>query len=1071
MKLRTKYFILLSFVLQVFGFANNNLDSLFLVAKEMLLQQIKINNKNDKEGRPTENKYVVVIDGNSVNFQASNYVNSAGQYIVESGASTTILTPTEINSAQGKLSDFHTRRIGKDVKVKFYSVIINDFKFYVNKSLVNVDTGAIYIDKLGTYIKNEKFKNLNDQTKRKIKFFQEKIWSEVSALNPADTNFILYTFCKLSAVDAINGQTQVRTFFRDYLGFFGNPNLGRHAKYIRKESANGISSTSNQRIAQVIDNVINAVEVYIDGGFVPLPESYCGTSFESILTDTRASRKLLFNNEVASFKKFINANATTNDIHFDRIMAPEKEQDILINDILKERLTALKGNSQYKITFYFKEIPFVMDSDSIKLFAQKCVEGSSLDDGNNIVIVIPYFARKCEGNLYYWKMTSYRGIPMPAVFCNNATVKNNIETVLSGSGDLKTRLNNLFIHVPKKQHIIYAFINYEGNLIINASLSPTETTGETNVYAFKFYTDKRAYKLAVNFAGCQVTPPSTGYTATPGGAVYNYSGVGNVTVVDFACLAPANKTTMDAGADWQQIVHGLKESAAKDMNVVLKYIYWYVRDNIINQLIESPPPTDDHFIGNFNRVQYENIISVLDAGSMALSPIGLDAVFDGVTSIYCLSQGETSDALLYGTAVVAVGVSGGMVRGVLKGTDFMYISVKTGNLQIKPVTQLYCSLGGVGIKVNLKVSKKIFGQLASPASFNKLVSLKTQAGFDDFVKHLEDALDNTQLAAKLGESPKNVEDYFDYYRINKSAKSESQIISDFLTNLTLDLSKYAGKATKGIKNILNLESPVGLFRQLKGPSGDTYRAATFWSDEGAEIVHYLSSDNKYYIKHDPINGRVLFVDVESRKFVGFMLDQDNIVATNYVGLIENLKTIHGLPNGVRSINFNGTTITFPSDKATLLLGKYKPNSSVGVTGELGTDDIIEKMTILKNYSFADKSFEIKNGSIHILNIPSGNVESVENGWNTFFQDYNKEFLDLAIENKDQFKILFVSDPRKPQLLRTTTIIDGKFIPTGFAKEIKYLRERGIKSIYLKDGTAINLDIIDLNGLNWTGWQY
>ncbi len=287
-----------------------------------------------------------------------------------------------------------------------------------------------------------------------------------------------------------------------------------------------------------------------------------------------------------------------------------------------------------------------------------------------------------------------------------------------------------------------------------------------------------------------------------------------------------------------------------------------------------------------------------------------------------------------------------------------------------------------------------------------------------------------------------------------------------VTSNALGLSVYAGKITKGVNNLLTLESPTGLFRQLKGINGQTYRAATFWSDQGPHIVHYVSQDAKYYIKHDPTNGRVLFIDVDNNKFMGFMLDQDNIIGTNYNSLVENFKTIHGLPNSVRNVNINGTIINFADDKANLVLGKYNPNQN-GVVGEIGTDDVISQMTILKNYSFADNSFELRNGSVHVLNIPDGNVSQ----WSTFFEDFNKQFLDLATQNSSIFKTILVSDPRKAQLLRGTTVIDGKFIPSGFAKEIKYIRDRGIKNVSLKDGTILNLDDIDLTNLNWSGWIY
>jgi len=45
---------------------------------------------------------------------------------------------------------------------------------------------------------------------------------------------------------------------------------------------------------------------------------------------------------------------------------------------------------------------------------------------------------------------------------------------------------------------------------------------------------------------------------------------------------------------------------------------------------------------------------------------------------------------------------------------------------------------------------------------------------------------------------------------------------------------------------------------------------------------------------------------------------------------------------------------------------------------------------------------------------------------------------------------------------------------GFAKEIRYLRERGINQVKFKDGTILNLDTVDLDNikLDWeTNWNH
>lgn len=45
-------------------------------------------------------------------------------------------------------------------------------------------------------------------------------------------------------------------------------------------------------------------------------------------------------------------------------------------------------------------------------------------------------------------------------------------------------------------------------------------------------------------------------------------------------------------------------------------------------------------------------------------------------------------------------------------------------------------------------------------------------------------------------------------------------------------------------------------------------------------------------------------------------------------------------------------------------------------------------------------------------------------------------------------------------------------PSGFTKEIKYLRDRGITTVKFKDGTMLNLDEVDLSKMDWiTKWKY
>jgi hypothetical protein len=115
----------------------------------------------------------------------------------------------------------------------------------------------------------------------------------------------------------------------------------------------------------------------------------------------------------------------------------------------------------------------------------------------------------------------------------------------------------------------------------------------------------------------------------------------------------------------------------------------------------------------------------------------------------------------------------------------------------------------------------------------------------------------------------------------------------------------------------------------------------------------------------------------------------------------------------------------------------------------------------------------------MLNIPD-EMASTPNTEN-FFDDFNAEYLDFLIVNKDKTEIIFTTNPIHQDLFKKwdSNINDydfneelGLFEPSGFAKEIKYLRDREVKIVKFKDGTILNLDEVDLSKMDWiTKWKY
>jgi hypothetical protein len=328
-----------------------------------------------------------------------------------------------------------------------------------------------------------------------------------------------------------------------------------------------------------------------------------------------------------------------------------------------------------------------------------------------------------------------------------------------------------------------------------------------------------------------------------------------------------------------------------------------------------------------------------------------------------------------------------------------------------------------------------------------------------------------KVVTKIAELPEFAGKLDNFKALSKAGNSDEliEISNDLLKGKTDDLVGITVEAGSLAEKLIDLPVPVGKFRQLIGQNNTTYRAASFWKETNSGFKTVVTKDQRYLLKHDPTTGRMLFADIENKTFIGFGLDEANVVGNDYARLLQNLKTIHGLPGGAKSINLGHRVIPLSSDKANAFFGKYRPNDVPGVTGEIGTDDIIDELSILKNYSFADASFELRPGSVHILNIPDN--MPLSSGMR-FFDVYNKYFLDMVIKNMDRFNVVFVSDPRKVDLLDIFLKELGQFSgkPSGFAKEIRYLRDHGIQRVEY-NGSVIDLSSINLDNLDWSQWEY
>ena len=506
---------------------------------------------------------------------------------------------------------------------------------------------------------------------------------------------------------------------------------------------------------------------------------------------------------------------------------------------------------------------------------------------------------------------------------------------------------------------------------------------------------------------------------------------------------------------------------------------------------------------------------VSDAGNKETTLQGISAAFDlaslvgtggTLTTIKGLSKLRkillVADLASSGTSIVATSISDNPELAKLKQALDIF-STATG------VVGAFDNLVTLGDKsmreIISEVSKNYKGsnEIPSLAQMNSVFDSFDNLNDSKLLRLVSDEKEAIKyIEVLLLKLTKDASDAGKTADLNRVKRILERIKKAKLVFETSSIADNAGKILKQQDNILNIKSIAGNFKSFTYKTGENslgqaiieqVRAGTFWNlGENSTIKHtqYLSKDGKFYVKlvPDAKDGRMLFFDAEKETPLGWgFLPSDGtklldplVTAEDYEKLIEKLKFIHGFDKTTKQLNFGakGTLVRY-TDKLNVYLGSYNPSRTAGAENELGTKDVLDQLNMYKNYRFAENSPEVlKAGSISLLNLPD--VMAGMPNTNNFFDDFNVEYLDFLIKNKDKTEIIFTTNPIHQDLFKAWDKARNEykrnanllFEPSGFAKEIKYLRDRGVTTVKFKDGSDLDLDSIDLDDMDWiTNWKY
>ncbi|MCC7298806.1 MAG: hypothetical protein IT244_10780, partial [Bacteroidia bacterium] len=390
------------------------------------------------------------------------------------------------------------------------------------------------------------------------------------------------------------------------------------------------------------------------------------------------------------------------------------------------------------------------------------------------------------------------------------------------------------------------------------------------------------------------------------------------------------------------------------------------------------------------------------------------AIVAGIFDKENTNDAFTSAELALDIAMFAVGI--GEVKAALEVGNL----ARKAWLATKAVADLGLSLGdviitgGLGEQLDKTASGKAFLSRWNNIQLYYGIGSLAETGLSKLVYRLYDDYRAVKTWDNL--DPK----------LQKELDGMVQKVEDFTGLKRIEnLKLRAGKKIIGEQNLIQADVPISKFKKLRALESEqivAYSARDFWLEEGTDFVQYLSEDAEYLIKHDPSTGRMLVADVQNQEVVYFSLDEDKLFASKlpaqddaaYKELMLKTRTHLGLSGGLKEITIRGKKMVFSQDKANVLLGKWKAKDLPGIEGqELGTEEVMEELLMFKHYSHKDLDFELRPGSVQVLNIPTGSIEKTKElseRVGTFWDAYNLNFLDMIVNNKSRVNVVLVSDP-------------------------------------------------------------
>jgi hypothetical protein len=651
------------------------------------------NDKNDREGHPELNQYIIELNPNWIEERGSSWLQS------EYSSLTNMLRGFN-NSRKDNLRFYVVAVFGlgfqvkKDIKLQDLPQVLSSKKYYQLKGL---------LDESDYYLSRD-IVSQNDETGVGIR---TEILEAMEARGYTES--VLYYYTEIQFFDQ-NGKN--RYYSLDNLTVTGA--LRPFDKKIRSRAHQGWAHPDDpsfplaskgldaeSRIKLAVANLITAIGVEYDAkGSSATGIVDCGKDTESIANET-FSRSTEYNNAVKSMAQLLDAPTREQQVNssFCIVDKPNSFKDPRLRDlvlpdavfnteILPDKLNLLEKKSEYKMYVVFKEVPFVIPEDRREEFAQAVKAQSVLArEANTIVVVVPYYS--CTDNEIFVGPDDrsvmgletdqefvYPMLLMPAAYSTREDMNPLMNAALKREKSFRGGFEQAFKAIPKDHMTYLGYLLWNGQHIYK-EYPEKRVTGFSNFADVQLFVDDRI-EMITPYLNCyekyekdkRQKEYNEGYTdendladpiPSPDYPLMNYQKclkengaaisriLSQQPVIGFKALNAGLCTIRQrilAGEDG--MVAAMKYIQASFHNKQVKF--WV--HNKGEATLQDVDLDNDIFYGNKNPYAKKPwILTVIDAGSFLASFVGMDFIFDAAGGVVCLLIDDGNGAAVYAASI------------------------------------------------------------------------------------------------------------------------------------------------------------------------------------------------------------------------------------------------------------------------------------------------------------------------------------------------------------------------------------------------------------------------------------